>query len=271
MQKISKTSVLLMALIPILLLALLMAFRHADTRGSEEGSNEEAFAMIADLEDSLVSATNAVSVCPNMRIDTTENLLVYYPEFSRIDLVCGTMPSIEDDDVIFCAEAAFTAQYLDTFSHKNICGPHVSAGVLYDGCGQGAAGVMTWAKGGWKFSVSDKANLLKKAAAEDGMGFVQYMVIFDGQVKSKPFKDTSVNEYRCLCEKNGKLCIADSRASQSFGVFRDALLAYGVKYALYLDMGPGWNYSWWRDSLGVDNEIHKTKIPYTTNWITFYK
>ena len=85
MQKISKTSVLLMALVSVLLLALRMAFRPAEV-------------------------TNVVSVCPNMRIDTTENLLVYYPEFSRIDLVCGTMPSIEDDDVIFCAEAAFTAQ-----------------------------------------------------------------------------------------------------------------------------------------------------------------
>ncbi|MBO6012173.1 MAG: DKNYY domain-containing protein [Bacteroidales bacterium] len=208
---------------------------------------------------------------PAMRIDTTDNLIVYYPEYSRLDLVCETMPSKDDQEVIFCAEAAFTAARLDTFTHRNICGPHVSGGALYQGCGNGAAGVMTWADSKWMFAVNGKDSLLKNAADKQGMGFVQYMVVYDGKIASQPFKDASVNEYRCMCEKDGKLCVADSRQPQKFEVFKNALLDYGVRYAIYLDMGTGWNYSWWRDETGTVHEIHNKRIPYTTNWVTFYK
>lgn len=208
---------------------------------------------------------------PVMKVDTTENLIAYYPEFSRIDLVCDTMPSKEDTDVIFCAEAAFTADYLDEFTHSNICGPHVSGGDYYQGYGKGASGYMTWADGQWHFGTNEKERALKDASKKGGMGFTQYMVIKDGKIVSKPFKDTAINEYRCLCEKDGRLCIVDSRQNHEYAVFRDALIAYGVKYALYMDMGTGWNYSWWRDEAGDVHEIHHTQIPYTTNWITFYK
>ena len=57
----------------------------------------------------------------------------------------------------------------------------------------------------------------------------------------------------------------------SFGDFIQALLNEGVTEAIYLDMGPGWNYSWYRDDSGVPHEIHNHRIIYTTNWITFYK
>ena len=61
--------------------------------------------------------------------DTTVNgLIVYYPQFSRIDLVCEKMPSQQDDSVVFCAEAAFTHEVLDEFAHSNIDGDHVSGG-----------------------------------------------------------------------------------------------------------------------------------------------
>lgn len=41
--------------------------------------------------------------------------------------------------------------------------------------------------------------------------------------------------------------------------------------ALYLDMGPGWNYSWYRDENGNPVEIHSIPTEYATNWITFYQ
>ena len=69
---------------------------------------------------------------PVMIDDTTvAGLIVYYPQFSRIDLVCETMPSKQDTNVIFCAEAAFTHELLDEFAHSNIDGDHVSSGQRY--------------------------------------------------------------------------------------------------------------------------------------------
>ena len=41
-------------------------------------------------------------------IEKTTNLNVYYPEYTRIDLVCGQMPKAAQKDVEFCCEAAFT-------------------------------------------------------------------------------------------------------------------------------------------------------------------
>ena len=41
-------------------------------------------------------------------VEKTANLNVYYPEYTRIDLVCGQMPKAAQKDVEFCCEAAFT-------------------------------------------------------------------------------------------------------------------------------------------------------------------
>ena len=55
-----------------------------------------------------------------------------------------------------------------------------------------------------------------------------------------------------------------------FGRYLDALMAIGVKEAIYCDMGTGWNYSWYRDYDGSVKEIFHTPGRYTTNWVTFY-
>ena len=49
-----------------------------------------------------------------------------------------------------------------------------------------------------------------------------------------------------------------------------------ISHALYLDMGRGWNYAWFRDEDGKVKEIFpESKLApsykYRTNWITFYK
>ena len=54
------------------------------------------------------------------------------------------------------------------------------------------------------------------------------------------------------------------------------LTAYKVTRALYLDMGYGWNYAWYRDNDGKIKERFPesksaTVFKYRTNWITFYK
>ena len=46
-------------------------------------------------------------------VEKTANLNVYYPEYSKIDLVCGQMPKAAQKDVEFCCEAAFTGELLN--------------------------------------------------------------------------------------------------------------------------------------------------------------
>lgn len=201
-----------------------------------------------------------------------ENLVIYTPDYTSIDLVCGTMPDKSDKHIIFCAEAAFTGELLKEFKHSNILGDHVSAGKRYKGTGcKRNTGAFVYYSGKWKFIYKDYSMELDITAQNGGMGFGQEMMIHNGKRVQTIRKDSNKNEFRALCELKGKLCVIDSNGVSAFGDFIQALLSEGVSEAIYLDMGPGWNYSWWRDQNDKANEIHSQRIPYTTNWITFYK
>lgn len=212
---------------------------------------------------------------PVMIDDTTVNeLTVYYPQFSSIDLVCGTMPSQQDTNVVFCAEAAFTHDLLDEFDHSNIDGDHVSGGKRYKGakCKDNSGAFAWFGDTTWEFVNGEYSELLDSVAAAGGMGFGQAIIIHDGE-SIRPLWREGTNRYRALCEKDGRLCIVDSRDEVTYERFVALLEAFAPTHALYMDMGAGWNHSWWRDSDGKVHEIHPVaeKSRYCTNWITFYK
>ena len=79
-----------------------------------------------ESETAIVTTTQpaATKHTPVEIVDTC-NLRIYYPNYSRIDLVCGEMPEKEDESVIMFAEAAFTGELLDSFKHENIAGDDV--------------------------------------------------------------------------------------------------------------------------------------------------
>lgn len=213
---------------------------------------------------------------PPVRVERHDSLTVYYPDFTRIDLVTGRMPSKDEKGVIFCCAAAFTGEKLKEFRHSNIAGNHVSGGEYHTGfkCGPNN-GVFTWtASGGWRFyNYSHKNSVapLKEAATKGGMGFCQSLLFHNGKQFKGCFKPERANQYRALCEIGGKLCIVDCTRSLPFGSFMDGLRKLGVKSAMYCDMGYGWNYSWYREDDGKVKEIFPVPGQYTTNWVTFYR
>lgn len=252
---------------------------------SEDSRNFGALirSIVTDVADSVMASVNrtAASHARKARagslVSVTSNggLMLYTPEFKRIDLVTGTMPSKDETDVILVCEAAFTGELLEEFRHSNIAGHHVSGGEFHKGfkCGPNN-GVFTWSAGdGWHFyncGHSGSVDVLKKVAAEGGMGFCQSLLFLDGKRFKGGFKADQVNRYRALCELDGRLCIADCGEYMTFGAFMDELEHIGVTNAIYCDMGPGWNYSWYRRADGTVQEIFTTPGKYTTNWVTFY-
>lgn len=212
---------------------------------------------------------------PYVEIEDKGDLTVYYPNFTRIDLATGTMPSQSENDVIFCCAASFTGQLLEEFKHSNIAGNHVSGGTYYKGYKAGTNnGVFTWSrKSGPKFfnySHDNSVQVLQKAAEEGGMGFGQSMLFCNGDRFKGCFKPGSRNRYRALCELDGRICVIDCARILSFKEFLDGLEDLGVKNALYCDMGTGWNYSWYRKDDGTVQELFPVKGQFTTNWIVFY-
>lgn len=207
-----------------------------------------------------------------MEVIDTCNLRLYIPNYSRIDLVCDSMPLKDDESVIMVAEAAFTGKLLDTFKHSNIAGDHVSNGKREKGypCKRNN-GAFVWYNGTAYFLHDNYSAAFDVATDNGGCGFAQEMMIHKGKIVSHIRPDYSCNEFRALCLINGKVVIADSKGNVKFGDFISNLLKVGATEALYLDMGFGWNYSWYRDSTGKPVEIHPTPTKYATNWITFYK
>ncbi len=217
----------------------------------------------------LSCKVNAVTV------ETTTNLNVYYLEYTKIDLVCGQMPKTNQQDVEFCCEAAFTGELLTKFKHTNIADNHICNGEMKRGykCRANTGGFV-WGKNGWKFM--KKADFPKVANGWN-MGFCQLLIIKDGA--ARPIASKMKNNktiYRALCEKNGKLCLIESKKVVTYEFFVKCLSDYKVTHALYLDMGRGWNYAWYRDKNGnVKERFPESKkassYKYRTNWITFYK
>ena len=115
------------------------------------------------------------------------------------------------------------------------------------------------------------ADELRAAADNGGMGFGQNIIIYDGKTQPSFRKLKSRFEYRALCEYRGKLCVVDSKEVVSYATFISSLEKIGVTHALYLDMGAGWNHSWYRDNDGKVVEIHPKTHSYTTNWLVFKK
>lgn len=225
--------------------------------------------------ETMDSDSQAVPGSPVLVDDTTvDGLIVYYPQFSRLDLVCDTMPSQQDTSVIYCAEAAFTHELLDEFAHSNIDGDHVSGGKRYKGakCKDNSGAFAWYGDTTWEFVNGEYGELLDSVAAAGGMGFGQAIIIHNDE-SIRPLWREGVNRYRALCEKDGRLCIVDSRDEVPYDRFVALLESFSPRHALYLDMGAGWNHSWWRDGQGQVHEIHPVaeKSRYCTNWITFYK
>ena len=202
-------------------------------------------------------------------VETTTNLNVYYPEYTKIDLVCGQMPKTTQKGVEFCCEAAFTGELLAEFKHSNIADNHICSGVMKKGyrCKANTGGFV-WGKGKWKFM--RKADYPTTANGWN-MGFCQLLIIKDGTIRPIGTRmKKNRNIYRALCEKNGKLCIIESKKIMTYESFVKSLSAYKVTHALYLDMGSGWNYAWYRSN-GKVVELHSKTHNFCTNWITFYK
>lgn len=230
-------------------------------------NKEETMAAVAE-NSVLMPQKNEVPV----EVVDTCMLRIYYPNYSRIDLVCGEMPKMEDESVIMFAEAAFTGELLETFQHSNIAGDHVSEGVRHKGytCKRNN-GAFVWYDGHADFIHQNYPPAFDKAAQKGGCGFAQEMMIHGGKEVAHTRAADNSNEFRALCLIGDKIAIADSKVYMPFGDFINNLLKAGATEALYLDMGPGWNYSWYRDGNGYPVEIHSTPTEYATNWITFYK
>ena len=68
----------------------------------------------------------------NICIEEHDSIIVYYPEYTSLDLIGGSRVP-HGDDILYCCGAAFTAKCLKYFTHDNIRCGHVCHGHFHKG------------------------------------------------------------------------------------------------------------------------------------------
>lgn len=199
-----------------------------------------------------------------------DELLIIYPKYSSIDLVCGTMPSKADTTIILVAEAAYINNTESVFNHMSIAGDHVAHGQRFKGysCHHNS-GAFIYYKGKWKFCYDSFTNDLDLAAKNGGMAFAQEVLLFNRNSKPVKRDESAINKYRALCNHNGHLCIVQSKINQNLRDFRTSLINLGISDAIYLVPGVS-NIAWLNDN-HVSIETGGATYSKKSNWITFYK
>ena len=218
-----------------------------------------------------------------MHVDSTELLTQYDITDCSLDLACGQMPDTTEENVLLCAAAAFTGKCLDYFEHTNILGPHVSGGKSYEGYVEVKDDVpfaeryalFIWEGKGLNGNMLAKKicplpgdQALADAVAQGGMAFTQHWVIKNGVVFTPQIQPLErVEHFRSLCEKGGRFYVMANREEMAYQDYLQALVEAGVENALYMDMGAGWNHSFYRDEQGQVHVIHPKGHSYPTNWL----
>ena len=234
---------------------------------------------------------NTINNMPNntypMHVDSTELLTIYDITDCQLDLACGQMPDTTQQDIILCAAAAFTGKCLDYFEHSNILGPHISDGILYEGYIENKDGipfVERYALFVWKGKCLNgkmlhkeicglpNELLLQDAVAHGGMAFTQHWVIQKGEIFSPCIQPLErVECFRSLCQKGDRFYVIANREEMAYKDYCQELVEYGVENALYMDMGAGWNHSFYRDAEGQVHILHPKGHDYPTNWLVVKK
>lgn len=209
------------------------------------------------------------------KVDSTKHLYFYKPDQYHMDIVCGERPDTLDNNVIFCAEAAFTGKIVDSFYHTNIAGNHVCGGEFHKGyeCKANSGGFIFYKDNHWAFlKKADYNAKLKDTNIQ--CAYEQAMVVNNGVVYHPYLMKPERQEiYRALCEnKDGELMVVTAKEDIAYEKFVQALVSeLDVRNALYMDMGIGWNYSWYR----TDDSTFTAFFPmakwtqYQTNWLIF--
>ena len=226
------------------------------------------------IPDSIDATGMAVEeILPGERttVYDTGTVYVIFPEYTGVELACEKRPSKDDAGITWCSGAAFQHTVSIGFTQENVEGDHAVKGTLYESpYNKDSYAAFTFADGRYHFEFEDPRGAVRKAAEAGGSGFMQFGLIRDGE------NVMNVNRprarcYRTLAELNGSLCIIDSVNMLHFEDFMAELHRLGVKNALYMDMGAGWNYSWYRDAKEKVITLFGLPVPWSHNWIVFRK
>lgn len=174
------------------------------------------------------------------KIDTTINdipLSIYIPHNATAEL-CLQTPDINDQNIIFCAQAADIRK-----DNKKIVGAFVLKGepLAWGLSKKGYCGIID---GTISIGVADNSPLFEEATEKGGYFFRQYPLVDNGKLVENVPKNKAIR--KALCDRKGEIMVVISNTPESFHDFAQSLVDLGVDNAIYL-VGGEYAKGWYRN------------------------
>lgn len=226
------------------------------------------------LSTDMSSQVDSMLFVDNVVVDSVSFIrLKMNHDVSYIIMADSVIPSQADSTIALCVEAAFTGELLKDFKTTNIGGDYVIDGTFHKGykC-KANTGFLYADKSVFTISSSEYCpEWIEKAKKNNGVLFQQILIIQNGKdvYRGTPIKPITRNVYRAACiMSDGNFAVIQSEKAITLKNFINSLIKLGVSDALYLDMGTGWNYGWYRPTKCDDPTIlFDYRTPYQTNWL----
>lgn len=162
-------------------------------------------------------------------------MFVYIPHNAELSLSVGT-PDKSDSTIVFITQAAdIRGDNMEIVGDFILHGEKLSRGVAKTGFCAIVDSTVT-------IGVSSDTPLLEKAIESKGYFFRQYPLVNDGELVENNPKNKSIR--RALAIRNEKVIMVESRSTESFHDFSQALIDIGVTNAIYL-VGTNTAYGWY--------------------------
>lgn len=247
-------------------LALVLAGCGSSSGGDENAGQSEAGGAAVTADTMLYVSDITVDSVPFIKLQMN-------PEAAYVTVADSVIPSESDTKIALCVEAAFTGELLKEFKTTNVAGDYVIDGRFRKGykC-RANTGFLYADKDNYVISSSKNCSeWIKKAKADGGSLFQQVLIVQNGRnvYGGKPIKPGSLNIYRSACIMNdSSFAVIQSKSIMALKDFIASLIKMGVRDAIYLDMGGGWNYGWYRPTEASEPvKLFRYRTTYQTNWL----
>ena len=230
----NKTTITLAVACVVLIITLCVWLRYKyhsaqDVSYFETETNEQNH--ISNQDTSALSGKGYIKISEVTVNDVP--MYIYTPHHAIMTLSVG-LPDKNDSTLLFVAQAADIRK--DT---KKIVGDFVMNGQKLS-FGQAKLGFCAIIHGKITLGTAPNTPLLQEAIDTKGYFFRQYPLVKEGELIENNPKNKAIR--RALGIKQGQIIMIESRSSESFHDFTQALIDFGINNAIYLVGGNafGW-------------------------------
>lgn len=188
-------------------------------------------------------------------------MYVYIPHHATMTLAVG-LPDKNDSTLLFVTQAADIRK--DT---RQIVGDFVVNGEKL-AFGQAKTGFCAIINGKINIGVAQNTPLLQQAIDTKGYFFRQYPLIRDGEPIENNPKNKAIR--RAIGTRRGQIIMIESRSSESFHDFTQALLDIGINNAIYLVGSNAYGWCYDRHGNRIEFGIEPSSPPLQTSYIIWH-